>query len=293
MVSKDGNSAHVIGLHMKEFRLGMSFIFCFTQKGNNLEIYKNGNLEKKMEGPFAVRPFFNNGNWVTVLKEKDEGEQFIRLDADLHETPYEWENSFLTDIKGEFFFVRQRRNFSCHRLTDGQELWSVDVLDVTDASENHIINDMIVYGDRLFWGLETGIVLCFNVATGKIIERIKLGKGRIRLYKGMIYGAEAQEVAELNPETFQVKIFDFSASFNRNGFKFLPNRFIPQGDDLYFENQKTPVVGVVRLSTQELLWYTEIPIEEGNYWIEDIGVQGDKLYVLTQGGTLRIFEKQK
>jgi len=109
----------------------------------------------------------------------------------------------------------------------------------------------------------------------------------------MIYGAEAQEVTVLNPETFQVQNFDFSTSFNNSGFKFLGNRFIPQGDELYFENQKTPVVGVVKLSTQELLWHTEIPIEEGFYWIEDIGVQGDKLYVLTQGGTLRIFERNK
>jgi outer membrane protein assembly factor BamB len=293
VVSKDGKDTKVIARNVEEFMLGMSFVFCVTKKENDLQVYKKGELVKQFEGPFAFMPFFDNGDWVVVLKEAEAGEQFIRLDTALNAVAYNWENSNLVDIKGNYFFVRRGQIFSCHQVSDGHELWNFDVYEVSGETEGTVTRDLIVYNDRLFLGLVTGTVLCLEVATGKIIERISLGVGRIKYYEGRIYGAEEQKVRVLDPETLQVNRIDLATAFKEQGFSIVTNMFVPQGDELYFKNENKPVIGVVKLSTQELLWHSEIPIEEGNYWIDDLGVQGDKLYVLTQGGTLRIFEKQK
>jgi hypothetical protein len=291
VVSKDGNDTTVIARNVEEFMLGMSLVFCVTKNENNLQVYKKGELVKQLGGPFAYMPFFDNGDSVVVLKDEEKGEQFIKLDAALNTIPFDWENRFLRYIKGNYFFAREGQTFSCHQLTDGRKLWDLDVYEVSGETEGHVIKDLILYGDRLFIGLVTGTVLCLEVTTGKFIESIPLGVGRIKYYEGKIYGAEEYKVRVLDPETLQWNKLDLTVALKEQGLSILTNRFVPQGDALYFQDEKTAVIGIVKLSTQELLWHTEIPVEEGNYWIEDLGVQGDKLYVLTQGDTLRIFEK--
>jgi hypothetical protein len=293
VVTMNGNGTHVIARNVEDFMLGMSFVFCVTKNENNLQVYKKGELVKQFEGPFAFMPFFDNGDWMVVLKEEEAGEKFIRLDTELNAVPYSWENSNLVNIKGDYFFVRRGQIFSCHHVSDGHELWNLDVYEISEETEGQVIKDIILYKDRLFLGLVTGTVLLMKVATGKIIERFPLGTGRIRFFEGKIYGAEEHKVRVLDPETLQVNKIDLTAAFKEQGFGIITNMFIPQGDELYFKSERASVVGVVKLSTQELLWHTEIPFEEGYYWIDDIGVQGDKLYVLTQGGTLRIFERNK
>jgi outer membrane protein assembly factor BamB len=288
----DGNGANVIARNMKDFMPGMSFLFCLTSE-KDLQVYKKDELIKQFEGPFSAMHFFNNGDSVVVLKKEPEGGKYYKIDTALNAVPYNWYNSNLVDIKGNYFFVRRGQIFSCHHVSDGHELWNFDVYEVSGETEGTVTRDLIVYNDRLFLGLVTGTVLCLELATGKIIERISLGVGRIKYYEGRIYGAEEQKVRVLDPETLQVNRIDLTTAFKEQGFSIVTNMFVPQGDELYFKNENTPVIGVVKLSTQELLWHSEIPIEEGNYWIDDLGVQGDKLYVLTQGGTLRIFEKQK
>lgn len=284
---KDSQGARVIARNRLDFRVGMGFIFCFTRE-NNLEVYKKDKLINEFAGPFAVRPFFDNGDWVVILQEEEGKERFIRFDTELHAVPYEWSDIYPREIKGDYFFVRQRQDFSCHRLTEGEELWRLNVGEVTEGNE---IIDQISYGDKLFLGLDIGAVICLDVTTGKIIEKIPLDKGRIKLYEGLIYGVGGQEASVLNPETLQWHTIDFSAALKEQELSFLPGLFIPRGDEIYFKDYDRPKVGLVKLSTQELLWQTEISIAPGNYWIEDMGANENKLFVLAQGGTLRVFEK--
>ncbi len=136
--------------------------------------------------------------------------------------------------------------FPQYRLTDGEELWRLDVEEVTKGNN---ISDLILYGARLFVGVDTGTILCLNVATGKTMESIPLDKGRIKLYDGMIYGVGAQEVSVLNPETLQWHTIDLSPALKQQGLSFLPVSLCRWAMSLYFKDYDSPVVGVVKLST--------------------------------------------
>ncbi|MBT1687065.1 hypothetical protein [Dawidia soli] len=297
VICKDDNGTCVIAENMKDFRADLSYIFCFN-KMDNLEVYRKGEKIKHFDGTFCRLPIYQNADHVFVFQEVDDVEKFIRLDANLHAVTYAWDDNFPSDIRGEYFFVRQGALFSCHRLSDGQELWTMNVYEVSGETEGSVMYDRILLDGKLFISLVTGVVLCLNVATGEIIEKIPFDKSRIQLHNGLIYGTGGRELGILDPKTLTWRTVDFSETLKGHNFHFQANCFIVQGDELYFMNrvphytsEGAHVIGVVKISTRELLWHIDIPVTEGYFWVEDMGVKGDKLYVLAQEAVLHIFER--
>jgi outer membrane protein assembly factor BamB len=297
LIRKSGMETNTIATNIDAFSMKMSFLFCFLKDSNDLEVYKDDILIKRLEGPYYSTAFYDNGDSVVAARKVDQQEQFFTIDANLNTEPFAWYDRFLRTVKGAYYFARRGKFFSCHLLTNGEEQWRLDLHEISGRTEGSIINDLIPYGDRLFMGIETGAVLCLDIPSGKIIERIPLGKSHTKLHEGLIYGAAGQKLSILNANTLQWHTIDFSNALTPNGFNFSSVLIQLQGDELLFEkerlfsNDNVTVIGVANLNTQELLWHTEISIEEGNFWLADLKIRGDKVGVLTQGGTLRVFEK--
>src|SRR5690349_1475827 len=106
VVSIDDNGTHTIAQNMKDFVPGISFLFCFTQE-RALQVYNKKELIGKFEGPFSAIHFFINGNSVVIHKKEPEGGKYIRFDSALNATPFDWYNTNVEDVKGNYFFVRE------------------------------------------------------------------------------------------------------------------------------------------------------------------------------------------
>src|SRR5262249_22116371 len=98
VVYKDVNDAHVIASNKIDFKIGMSFIFCFAQ--NKLEVYKKDKLIKEFEGLYTPRPFFDNGDSVVLLRDEAGQERYIGFDEELQAVPYNWKDLYPREIKG-------------------------------------------------------------------------------------------------------------------------------------------------------------------------------------------------
>jgi hypothetical protein len=121
-----------------------------------------------------------------------------------------------------------------------------------------------------------------------------LGQLFLQYDKEKFYVIGRDHVKILNPDTFEIEIIDLKHIFPEDGWQMVWDKYIISGDFLYFlvENIRgggTANVGKLRLSTRELIWDTEINIETGCFWISEIKLFDDYLFVLTQGGTLYVY----
>lgn len=292
LIRKGSNGQIIIAESTEDFKIGMSALFCFTRKQNDLVIYKNDKIVSRLEGPFFSKEFFDNGESVVVLKEIESADKFFKIDASLKPEPFDWNSNFLTVISGEYFLARNRRTLSCHVLSNGKQVWQLDLNEAAGGKDKDIISKLVVYSDKLFFVVTGGDVLCVEMPTGKIAARIPFSKAWLKLYGGLIYGVKNNEVGILNPTTLQYQTIDLSMALSNEKLTISSKLFIPVGDELYFVDSDVSKVAVAGLSTGTLLWHADIPIEEGHFWIKDIKVNDGRLYVWNQGGTLRVFEKE-
>jgi outer membrane protein assembly factor BamB len=98
-------------------------------------------------------------------------------------------------------------------------------------------------------------------------------------------------------DSFEEKFYDFQPVLEQNNLAMAWNKYVVDNNKLYFVSEDvggggTATVGILNIDTMSLEWKTNIEIEEGSYWIKEIRVANEKLYVHTQAGTLYILEKE-
>ncbi|MEN9610691.1 MAG: hypothetical protein RLZZ628_1505 [Bacteroidota bacterium] len=185
-------------------------------------------------------------------------------------------------------------------LATGEALWQLDFEVLLGRAGAAVYGDMFDHEGRLFFFLSDvqagiGATFCVSLETGTVLQKIEHFKGSLQLVNGLLYALGINNIQILNPNTFELKKIDCSPILEPKAWRFTWNKYVIKDNKLYFIHQQTKgggkaIIGTIEIKTCKLLWHTEILIEKGKYWIAEIKVNENKLYILTQGGTLYIYE---
>ncbi|WP_255069688.1 PQQ-like beta-propeller repeat protein [Lacihabitans sp. LS3-19] len=205
---------------------------------------------------------------------------------------------FLND---KFLVSLFRLNFSTFDVNTNSLTFQISLLELLDRDSIKHYGEIIEYQDKLFFSLyddsKSGIY-AIDAYTGKLVNHTNEIGGSMKLANGLLYINNDYTITTLNPDTFEITInnyqevlkpFDLNIGILRG---ILDNVIVD--NYFYFVSYagETGIasVGILDLVKKDLVWHSEISIEEGSYWIKEIQVHDNKLFVLTQGGTLHIFE---
>lgn len=189
---------------------------------------------------------------------------------------------------------------TAHEKNGGLMMWNVRTQDILGSSENNILGNELEYNGLLYCSLSDNIdkkgIFAIDIETGQVVNRTCDVVGWMKLANDKIFIVkDARWVIVLDPLSLQYEKIDcnpllspFGLNLGRRHLEVIVN------NHLYFVSESIrggseATVGIIDISKKELLWYTPIPIEEGSYWVKEIQVHEDRLFVLTQGGTLHIF----
>lgn len=178
--------------------------------------------------------------------------------------------------------------------------WNLNFADIYPYERPSQVGNIIRTPHAFFMfltNLSEGVSYCINSETGAVLKQIGSFGGWFMLSENNIYIANPYNVRMLNVNTYEVTTIELNDLLEPHGWSMMWNRFAVQGNNFYFVHQQAgggdeAIVGIIDLTKKELLWHTAIPIEEGSYWVDEIQVHENKLFVLTQGGTLHIFEQE-
>lgn len=179
--------------------------------------------------------------------------------------------------------------------------WQLNFQTILNSQEAKLFGDLIEYVGNLFFFLsdQNGKygIYCVEIATGKILNQTNEIGGFLKLSSGLLYLNTDYIVTTIHSDTFEIKQIDLRSILEPKGLNLgiMMQINLMVGELYYFvcQNGRSGVatVGIINLEDKNLVWTIEIPIESGSYWVKEIQVHGNRLFVLTQGGTLHIFER--
>ncbi|MCU0468064.1 MAG: hypothetical protein MUF58_05635 [Arcicella sp.] len=182
------------------------------------------------------------------------------------------------------------------------EIWQINFKNLLESENTQLFGDLIEYEGKLFFFLSDRNgkygIYCVEIATGKILNQTNEIGGFLKLSNGLLYMNTAYVVTTLHPDTFEIKQIDLRSVLEPKDLNLgiLMQINLMVGHLYYFVCQNgrsgAATVGIINLEEKSLIWTTEIQIESGSYWIKEIQAHGNRLFVLTQGGTLHIFERE-
>ncbi len=155
----------------------------------------------------------------------------------------------------------------------------------------------------MFFCLTTNFVskalfVCLAAETGEVLYKSESMAGFI--YRGdnnfLYIAQEEMKLVKMNPLNFSAESFDFTEQLNPHNLRVRMAGVIKEkiiGNKLYFYSPGSTVhIGVIDLNSKELLGFQKIPSKEMKYWISQIEVNENRLFVLTDKGTLLIYDME-
>ena len=183
------------------------------------------------------------------------------------------------------------------------EKWQLDIRNLLESETTQLFGDLIEYEGKLYFFLSDQKdkygIYCIDIATGKVLNHTNQIAGFMKLSGGLLYMNKAYTLTTLHPDTFEIREIDLRSVLEPQGLSLgdMMQINLMVGQLYYFVCQngrrESATVGIINLEDNTLVWTTEIPIESGSYWVKEIQVHGNRLFVLTQGGTLHIFEREE
>lgn len=210
-------------------------------------------------------------------------------------------NGIFNVLQNNTFLSLKENLLTCHALETGTELWRLDFTELLGSEKAAQFGELIVAGNKLFFFLSDynkGAVFCVDTTDGSVLYETNKINGWLQKVEDKIYFLSHEQLKVLDINTFKEKIYDLTELINKHDLNLAWNKYVVDKEQLYFVSENTAgggaaTVGIIDLNSLKLQWKTAIEIEEGAYWIKEIKVAGNKLYVHTQGGTLHIFEKEE
>lgn len=179
--------------------------------------------------------------------------------------------------------------------------WKLNFQTILNSQEAKLFGDLIEDKGNLFFFLsdQNGKygIYCVEIATGKILNQTNEIGGFLKLSSSLLYFNTDYILTTIQSDTFEIKQIDLRPVLEPKGLNLgiMMQINLMVGNMYYFVCQNgrsgAATVGVINLENKSLAWTTEIPIESGSYWVKEIQVHGNHLFVLTQGGTLHIYER--
>lgn len=152
------------------------------------------------------------------------------------------------------------------------------------------------------------VTLYLSIETGEVLFKTKDFGGWLTENNGEIYSVFDKKVQKLDPQSFNIINIDLSETLSVLDKKILVkddskhysktfflsnNLYVIKDDYFYFTEDKGATIGIINLSTKRLLWHAHLKINsEENPSIKSFKVNNNKIFVLDQGNTLHIFEKE-
>ncbi len=194
----------------------------------------------------------------------------------------------------------QFKNFS---INESFIKWQLDIRNLLESETTQLFGDLIEYEGKLYFFLSDQKdkygIYCIDIATGKVLNHTNQIAGFMKLSGGLLYMNKAYTLTTLHPDTFEIREIDLRSVLEPQGLSLgdMMQINLMVGQLYYFVCQngrrESATVGIINLEDNTLVWTTEIPIESGSYWVKEIQVHGNRLFVLTQVGTLHIFEREE
>lgn len=241
-----------------------------------------GSSFKREEGIFEVCSLDENGNYKLILGTGEYCAIKINSDYVLCQNGY--------------------HQFKTFAVNDYNERWQLDIRNLLGSENTKLFGDLIEYEGNLFFFLSDQSdrygIYCVEISTGNVLNQINEIGGFLKLSNGLLYMNTAYEVKTIQTDTFEIKSINLRSVLEPKDLNLgiLMQINLMVGHLYYFVCQngrsRAATVGIINLEDSTLIWTTEIPIESGSYWVKEIQVHGNRLFVLTQGGTLHIFEKE-
>ncbi len=179
--------------------------------------------------------------------------------------------------------------------------WKLNFQTILNSQEAKLFGDLIEDKGNLFFFLsdQNGKygIYCVEIATGKILNQTNEIGGFLKLSSGLLYLNTDYILTTIHSDTFEIKQIDLRSVLEPKGLNLgiMMQINLMVGELYYFVCQNgrsgAATMGIINLEDKNLVWTIEIPIESGSYWVKEIQVHGNRLFVLTQGGTLHIFER--
>lgn len=263
-----------------------------VEKSTNeiIEIDNDSSIQiKDYDGKSLVTRIKKLGKWqynIFFLSEKNQ----IEIDISTPSDGFIYNNYIV--------LIKSRLEFSCY-LKDLQ-LWEINIKSLLESENTQFFGDLIKYEGKLYFFLSDQNdkygIYCIDIFTGKVINQTNQIGGFMQLSEGLLYMNNEYTVTTLHPDTFEIKEINLRFVLEPKGLDlgYMMKINLMVGRLYYFVCQngrsKSAIVGIVNLDDKSLVWTTEIQIESGSYWIKEIQVYSNRLFVFTQGGTLHIFE---
>jgi len=266
----------------------LKIIFC---NKNFLSIRDDVDYRKERELLFGQYRDSEKKYWVFV-----DSKQFSLIKK--YEITIESRNLFL--ISDSLFLSKDNEKISLKEIDRNEILWQHTYSELFEGKEIHQYGNMVVHNEKLFIYLadnkdsQNVATISLDINSGKILDIYKGFAGNLFLNANKLYVASYETVKILDLETNQITELDFTDILKQNGLQIHWNHFLVEDNLLYFADGNwatTNKLGIIDLDSRELLWHTEININDDiNKNIIDIKVLGNRLYVHCSDDTLHIFE---
>ena len=182
------------------------------------------------------------------------------------------------------------------------ELWSINFSDLLISDDTKQFGEVIFYNNFAYLFLsdfEKFGIYCLDIHTGEVVNHTDKVAGFMKLANDTIYFIQNKgyELVQLNPITFEYGITNFESILKPLGIDLgHKNLEVFTEKFFYFVSEKlvkneTITIGIIDLFTKQLIETININITDEGYGINKIEVHDNRLFVLTNGGTLHIFER--
>jgi outer membrane protein assembly factor BamB len=293
------NSKNVIDFESKSIYAVNNYLFSgknFFYNPINNQICKIN----KLDGYYYMNIYCN---YCLIFTNTNDRYIFYSLTNDeiIFTLPF-FDNSSICFLLENCFIIRGENFYSCYDIKSIKKLWQLSFSDLLEGKEIHQYGNIVTYSGKLYFYLADNkdskniATVCLDINSGEILDMYKGFAGNLTLVKNKIYVASYTTVKILDLATNQIISLDFTNILKSKDFQIHWNHFFVDGNLLYFVDghwATTNKLGILNLDTRELIWNTEIDINDDiNKNIIEIKVSDNHLYVHCSDNTLHIFEKE-
>jgi outer membrane protein assembly factor BamB len=285
------------------------------------DIYDIKTKIKKTNKPYLIYPKYISGidNIWSIIRSENE-KKWVSSDLNFndlkeHELPEGLNKNFHYFFSEKKFISKNNKLIGCFNINE-TKYWVLQYDELINNQSVKLYGNLQIVKNKLFFFLfdssrqtDTKFTFCIDIETGKILWKSNDIGGWLTTFQDKIYNLHMKTVKILNPNTFEIKTIDLTEQLSvldkkqYDGandytwdipFRFSINKYAINDDYLYFSQDKKNTVGIINLRTEQLVWYTDIEIDnKDNPIIMDIKVNNDRLYVQDAANTLHIFKKQE
>ena len=288
-----------------------NYLLYQEENGGDIFAYNLINEElKKINGCFYLFKNLEIEDYLIINTNNGK----VKLDKSLEINEYNLDGR-LPRLIIQDYQIKVSNEIICFNSVSNRITWSFKFEDILDASDAKLSSDILRYEDRIIFSISSlseskSCINFINLLDGKISYIKDNFATNIKLIGNTIYSLCSKQLKVLSVLDYSENIFNYksflssldkkideytstgeSLGISKSEFSFSPTIFDIKNNLVFFAQERGSQVGVIDMNNKELLWHTEIEVEnEINPTIRDIKVCGNKMFVLDQADNLHIFE---